>query len=1817
MADEQQLRDYLRRATIELAGERAKATEPIAIVGMACRYPGGVSSPAGLWSLLEAGGDGITGFPADRGWDADSLYDPDPQRPGSMYVRESGFLAAAGDFDAEFFGISPREATAMDPQQQLLLEATWEALEDAAIVPAALRGSRTGVFAGLMHHNHGQRIWSSRPELEGHIATGAASSVASGRVSYALGLEGPAMTIDTACSSSLVAMHLAAGALRAGECSLALAGGATVMWTPDAFVLFSRQRGLAVDGRCKAFAEAADGTAWSEGVGMLVLERLSDAEANGHRVLATIRGSAVNQDGASNGITAPNGPAQERVIRQALANAGLEGADVDMVEAHGTGTPLGDPIEAGALIATYGQQREEPVRLGSLKSNIGHTQAAAGVGGVIKAVLAMREGLMPKTLHLDSPSSRVEWEAGRVELLGEATPWPQGERPRRAAVSSFGISGTNAHLILEEAPVAGRDPGPGASAKDLNAGEASTSPQGPLPFVLSAKSEAALQAQAERLAAHLRENPELGLGDLAFSLATTRAQLEQRAVVLASEHEQLLGGLDALARGERPANSALAKARPRARLAYLLSGQGAQRPGMGRELYGTYPAYAGALDGACAEIDPLIGRSLKALILSEPGSEEAGLLDHTTYAQPALFATEVALYRLLESKGLRPDLLTGHSVGEITAAHLSGVFDLPDAAKLICARGALMGALPAGGAMLAIEASEAEASELISGQEEALSLAAVNSPASCVISGSEEAIAGAEASWQGRGQKTKRLAVSHAFHSPLMEPMLAGFAELAATLTYNPPQTPVVSCSTGQQLTPERATDPATWVSHVREPVRFAAAVETLAGEGATAFVELGPDPVLCAMARECLGDEQGSPCVSALRQGRAEPESLIGALATISAAGAEVDWAAFFAGSGASAVPLPTYPFQRKRYWLSPASGSSDPTAMGQTAVEHPFLAAAIEDPEGEGIAFSGRISLAEHPWLADHAVLGAVLLPGTAFLEAALFAGEQVGTPTVQELTLGAPLVLEPEGATALRVSLSAPDEQGNREISIHSRPEATDAQWTRNASGTLTAQAQAPPEPIAQWPPAGAEQISIEDLRARLTEAGFEYGEAFEGLAAAWRLGEEVYAEAQLPESAGEVGGFGVHPALLDGAGQAGFGWILLATDGDQLPLPFSWNGVRLHAAAAGASLRVRILAGEDRLGLIATDEQGTPVLSIDAVVARPVDRARLQAAIPGERSLYRVEWRPLSSSSREPGEEPALEDLRTSEKGDPAEASRALAARALGRMQEHLTAEEEDSRLLFLTKGALTTSEAEAPDLAHAALAGLLRSAAAEHPGRFCLIDSDGSEASEAALQQALEADPRETEIALREGELLVPRLVAAKAQAQEATELDPERTVLITGATSGIGALIAQHLVEAHGARHLLLVSRSGEQAPGALDLRARLQEQGAEVTVAACDVSERSQLEDLFNQVPAEHPLGAVIHSAAVLEDGLLGSMDQGRLQRVFAPKAHAAWHLHQLSAELDLSHFVCFSSIAGLLGSPAQANYAAANAFCDALVAQRRAAGLAGVSLAWGLWAVDNKAGASIDRDQLENLMRRAGERLALLPLSAERGLALFDAALASPEALIAPAQLDLALLRSRAREGSLPALLEGVVRVPARAAGEGGSLARRLAAAPEAEREAIALQAVRGHVAAVLGHDSAAEVDPEKAFKDLGFDSLAAVELRNRLVNESALVLPSSLAFDYPTPAAVAAYLALELGSGAAAISGESEEEREVRRALAEIPLERLRDAGLLGSLLELAGAAEGIGALPAGEGIERIDSMDIGDLVQRTLAPEQAETPVGGGG
>ncbi|MFI7218921.1 type I polyketide synthase [Micromonospora maritima] len=930
LLDNQKLRQQNQQLTDRL-------TEPVAIIGMSCRFPGDVRSPEQLWELVDAGRDAMAPFPADRGWDLDALYDTDPTSRGTSYVRDGGFLPDAGHFDPAFFGISPREALAMDPQQRLLLETAWEAFESAGVDPTGLRGAPTGVYAATSSQgDYAALLTGVGGGVEGYLGTGSAAAVASGRIAYALGLEGPAVTVDTACSSSLVALHLACQALRLGECTLALAGGVSVMATPTVFVEFSRQRGLSTDGRCKSFAAAADGTGWSEGVGMLLVERLSDARRNGHPVLAVVRGTAVNQDGASSGLTAPNGPAQRRVIRAALANAGLTAAEVDVVEAHGTGTTLGDPIEAQALLATYGQDRDTPLLLGSVKSNIGHTQAAAGVAGIIKMVLAMRHGRLPATLHVDRPTPHVDWTAGAVELLTDPRPWPATGRPRRAGVSAFGVSGTNAHAVLEQAPPdapatpAGAGPGgpaadvdqvrpDGARSDDARSDDARSDdarPAPPAPWLVSARSAPALAGQARRLLEHLAARPDLRPTDVAYSLLTTRAALPHRAAVTGDDAAALRAGLRAVAE-DRPAPGVVrGVARPAGKLAVLFPGQGAQRPGMGADLHRRFPVFAAAFDEVAAELDRHLARPLREVVFAGPDTAEAALLDRTEFTQPALFAYQVAAYRLLTAWGVRPAHLLGHSVGELSAAHVAGVLSLPDAATLVAARARLMQALPAGGAMLAVRASAAEVAPLL---DDRLALAAVNGPESVVLSGDEDAVLAAGERLASRGRRTRRLRVGHAFHSARMDDVLAEFRVVAEKLTWHPPTVPMVSDRTGELLTAAQATDPGYWVEHVRDTVRFQPAVATLAAAGTGTYLDLGPDAALTALARECLPDVEPAAFVPAARRELSEPAALLAALAAVDLRGAGVRWPALFADTDATRVDLPTYAFQHERFWPDP----------------------------------------------------------------------------------------------------------------------------------------------------------------------------------------------------------------------------------------------------------------------------------------------------------------------------------------------------------------------------------------------------------------------------------------------------------------------------------------------------------------------------------------------------------------------------------------------------------------------------------------------------------------------------------------------------------------------------------------------------------------------------------------------------------------------------------------------------------------------------------------------------------------------------------
>ncbi|GAA3155878.1 type I polyketide synthase [Nonomuraea roseoviolacea] len=1730
MASEDKLRAYLKRVTVELAETRRRLAEdvgrrhePVAIVGMACRYPGGVTGPDDLWELVASGGDAISEFPADRGWDTD-LYDPDPAALGKTYTRHGGFLEGAADFDAAFFGMSPRAALGTDPQHRLFLESCWEALEHAGIDPTTLRGSRTGVYAGNMYNDYSSRfVHGSIPgSVEGTLLSSSTPSVMSGRVSYTLGLEGPSLTVDTACSSSLVALHLAVRALRQEECGLALAGGVTLLVSPDAFVEFCRQGALSPDGRCKSFSSTADGAAWSEGVGVLVLERLSDARRNGHRVLALIRGSAVNQDGASNGMTAPSGPAQERVIEQALADARIGADEVDVVEAHGTGTTLGDPIEAQALLATYGRAHDgdRPLWLGSVKSNIGHTQAAAGVAGVIKMVKALEHGALPPTLHVQEPTPHADWDSGGIRLLTSGRAWARGERPRRAAVSSFGISGTNAHAIIEEyvpepapAPASTAEPTPAsepASPAETTQGSQSASGT-PLVWPVSAYSAAALRGQAARLHAHLtttrgpahpgedgtRDTPAApDAADVAHSLATTRARFPHRAVVLGRDSGDLAAALGAYARQE-PAPTVIEGVAPEhARAAFLFTGQGGQRPGMGKELAGISPVFAAALEEAWAALDPYLDRPLREVMWAAPGTPEAALLDETVYTQPALFAFEVAAFRLLESLGLAPSAVAGHSVGEFAAAHAAGLWSLADAARLIAARGRLMQQVTTPGAMVAVAAGEDEIRPSLAGLEHLVSVAAVNGPGSVVLSGDADACLAVAGRWQELGRRTRRLPVSHAFHSPLMEPVLDAFAAELAAVRFGEPRLAYATGLTG--LADTRWTSPGYWLEQIRLPVMFQNLVRSLEDEGIGVLVEVGPKAVLSGLAHDCVTRDD-AVIVPLHRRDASEPDALAACLARAWVAGLPVDWPALFRRG--TRTDLPTYAFDKRRYWLSPparaAALSEALPSAGLAEAGHPLLGAVVDLAEDGPTVLTGRLSVAGAPWLADHRVAGTVVLPGAAMADMILEAGARTGCELVEELMFEAPLVLPERGGVAVQVVVERPDASGARPVRLHSRPaDDPEAGWTRHLSGAIGVAAAEPGSAswAAVWPPAGAVPVEVEGGYERLAERGYEYGASFQGLRGLWRRGDELFAEVTAPEGV-EVAGYGIHPALFD----AMFHPLVVAAPEGELRLPFELRGARLYAAGA-TDLRVRLRAiGSDGCEVEAADASARPVFSLGSLRVRPVPPGAL--AGPSAVSVsYGVEWVEAPAGGVA-GVVPSVVWC-VSEGSDVPSAVRALTGRVL-----EAVAGQGAEPVVFATRPG---------DVAAGAVWGLVRSAQSEQPGRFVL-----AEVEEGFSDWARVVAVGEPQVRVAGDKVLVPRL----ARRGQETAPEAERVsgaVLVTGGTGGLGALVARRLVERHGVRELVLVSRRGPDAPGAGELVAELSGLGASVRVAACDVADRAALRELLDGIPS---LAGVVHTAGVLDDSVVEGLTPERMHTVLAPKADAAWHLHELSG--DVSLFVLFSSLAGVLGNAGQGNYAAANAFLDALAEHRRGLGLPAVSIAWGLWDTGGTGmGGTLEAADVARLAR-AG----IAPLTPDQGLQAFDRAVAGAEPLVVAARWDNAGLRARAEAGELPSVLRGLTRTPRRAAGERGDgvagLVSRLAVLTKDEGLRLLTDRVRSHVAAVLAHGSADHIEADRAFNRLGFDSLTAVELRNRLNADTGLRLPATLVFDHPTVNSLAEHL------------------------------------------------------------------------------------------
>ncbi|HZN16732.1 MAG TPA: SDR family NAD(P)-dependent oxidoreductase [Micromonosporaceae bacterium] len=1415
MDNEDRLRDYLVRATAELRQVRRRVKEleeqpPVAVVGMACRFPGGVASPEDLWRVVVEGVDAVSPFPTDRGWDLDDLYDPDPEAAGRTYVRGGGFLDGVGDFDNELFEISPREALAMDPQQRLLLEAAWEAFERAGVAPSSLRGSQTGVFVGMPSSEYMSRLQHVPEGLEGYVGTGNATSVASGRVAYAFGLEGPAVTVDTACSSSLVALHLAMQALRRGECSLALAGGVTVMATLGTFTVFSRQRGLSADGRCKAFAAAADGFGPAEGVGVLLLERLSDARRSGRRVLAVVRGSAVNQDGASNGLTAPNGPSQQRVIRQALAGAGLSPSDVDVVEAHGTGTTLGDPIEAQALLATYGQGRpaDRPLWLGSVKSNIGHTQAAAGVAGVVKMVLALQHGLLPRTLHVDEPTPHVDWSTGAVRLLTEPVDWHGYDRPRRAAVSSFGISGTNAHVIIEQAPDgSGPVVVPGVPVFDGSVGV--------VPWVVSGGSAEGLVGQAHRLVAVARD-ADVDMAGVGWGLASGRAVLPHRAVVWGADRAELASGLRSVAEGGALAGNAVSGvvSGSAAGVVFVFAGQGWQWVGVGRELLGCCPVFAARLAECEAALAPLVGWSLTEVLASD---DEAwsGRVD---VVQPVLWAVMVGLAAVWEALGVVPAAVMGHSQGEVAAAVVAGVLSVADGARVVALRSRRLVDLMGKGGMVSVAAPAAQVTGWLHGLPGSGGVAAVNGPRATVVSGDPGWLAALVAHAEGQGVRAQWLPVGYASHSAQADGVREQIVADLARVTPVTGRVPVVSTVTGQVV------DPATmsgryWFENLRRTVRFDEAVRTTVTQlGYTGFVEVSGHPVLTAHVQDTL-DELGvtGAVVGSLRRDDGGPGRLLAGAAQLWVSGVPVDWRAVFAGRSVPRVDLPAYAFQRRRFWLTAPSGAGDPSGLGQAATGHPVLGAAVSLAAGDGLLLTGRLSLRSHPWLADHVVAGVALVPGTAFVELAVRGGDEVGCPHLRELTLRAPLTLPEQGGVQLQVVVAAPDPDGERGVGVYSRPQdaPNDQPWTCHAEGVLSP---SPPgtgtgmPDLATWPPPGAEAVDVSGFYPGVAANGYGYGPAFQGLTAAWRRGAEVFAEVSLPEPVrAEARRYGIHPALLDAALHVnGFG--PLGHRASRLMMPFTWSGVSLVAAGADR-LRVRVTpVGPDSASIAIADAAGAPVATVGSLTLREVspDQLPTRQAVPAD-SLLRIDWHPLAVDAPTVGPAvwavlgddvfgvgvvvqgagcpvdayPDVASLRVvldagvpaprvvlasfggAAAGDVLSAAdtHVEVARALGVLKAWLADERlSGSRLVVVTRGAVATGTGEdVLDLVRAPLWGLVRAAQSEHPERFLLLDLDpvsGEVRVDLTALVGTAVGAAEPQVAVRGEQSLVPRLVPA-------------------------------------------------------------------------------------------------------------------------------------------------------------------------------------------------------------------------------------------------------------------------------------------------------------------------------------------------------------------------------------------------------------------------------------------------------------------------
>ncbi|TDH64710.1 type I polyketide synthase [Okeania hirsuta] len=1585
LSNEQRLLLKLKQATAKIQEIKAAATEPIAIIGMGCRFPGGSSTPEAFWDVFQNGVDAIAEVPKER-WNLDDYYDPDPETPGKMHSPYGGFIDRVKEFDPNFFGISPKETINLDPQHRLLLEVSWEALEHSGKNPQQLKGSQTGVFIGICANDYSHRIFSHGLEgIDAYVSSGNSHSTASGRISYILGLIGPNLVLDTACSSSLVSIHLACSSLRNKECNLALAGGVNLLLSPEVSVALSQGRMLSVDGRCKTFDASANGYVRGDGCGIIVLKRLSDAVADRDNILAVIRGTAINQDGPSSALTVPNGPSQVAVIRQAMANGGVNPADVSYLEVHGTGTSLGDPMEVEALGTVFGKTHspEQPLIIGSAKTNIGHTEGAAGVAGLMKLVLQLQHQQIAPSLHFKEPNPYINWSQLPVQVSTNLTPWETNGKSRIAGVSSFGFSGTNAHIILEEAPV---------KVKTQDELERSVHL-----LTLSAKTETALGELVNSYQNYLKTHPELEVADICHTANIGRAQFNHRLAVVTSNQEELAEKLQKYQQGEEVVgiySGELLNNTTTTKIAFLFTGQGSQYANMGRQLYQQAPTFREVIH-QCEEIlssvETFEEKSLGDILYSET-TDNAGssLLDQTAYTQPVLFAIEYALFKLWESRGIKPDIVMGHSVGEYVAATVAGVFSLEDGLKLIAARGRLMQKLPAGGEMVSVMASESKVLETLKAMslEEKVAIAGINGPQSIVISGESEAVRSIATDLESAGIKTKQLQVSHAFHSPLMEPMLAEFKTVANQITYNQPRIPIISNLTGTKAD-NSITTAQYWVSHIREPVKFAQGMKELSEQGYETFLEIGPKPILLGMGRQCLPDEVGM-WLPSLRPGVDEWQQMLSSLGQLYVQGFKVDWLGFDQNYARQKVALPTYPFQRERYWIETTENKQKQHQNSENINQTPIFK---------------------------------------------LLTQGNTETLTQQLATVAK---LSPEQLKLLPELLDILAKQHQEQLTA-----ATIKNWFYEI----------------QWKP--------------LTQTNSNTN---------------------------------IQPTH----------WLILAdTTGvaEKLAQKLQQQGYQYSL----------VYRGENYQKLAAGKYQLNP--SIPEEFEKLYQEVQESTEIPLSRLIH---FWSLDA--------PESKDLTLST----LEETQLWGCGSVMYLLQTVLKNTSTSQLWLITRGSqsVLSQENNIAGIAASPLWGLGRVVSLEHPqlwGGLVDLDPQAPETDEVEmLWQLLVNEQEEDNLALRGENTYVARLANQEPpDLPQPLSLSSDGSYLITGGLGALGLHTAEWLVS-KGAKNIVLTGRRLPSEKATESIK-ELEKTGCQVTVLLGDVSVETDIAKILEQIQTSMPkLKGIIHTAGVLDDGIIEQMNWERFAKVMSPKVIGTWHLHTLTQNLPLDFFICFSSIASIFGSLGQGNYAAANAFMDALANYRRSQGLSALAINWGAWASGGMAARLAVEHQNRIQSSGIGE------IAPKQGMYALELLLTNK---FATAQVGVVDIQWQVLEENwsgykinslLRELLQKKKEWEEQDTGKQKVKAEFLATLEEVsneKRQEILTEHVREQVAHVLGFSSSKLPEVNVEFMEMGMDSLTSVELRNKLQNSLKCSVPSTLVFDYPTINQLVDYLAQKL--------------------------------------------------------------------------------------